>query len=87
MGRESNIEKLREKAIQETDKIAEKRRFALFSQPPGLCIGDNSYTKIIRNRKNKESGRVEVDPRQVQVACPKKGKSRSSYFQFNDYKG
>ena len=67
--------------------MGKKRRFALFSQPPGLAIGENTYTKVARNRKKPESGLVEVEPRNVQVACPKQGKSRKSYFSFNDYKG
>jgi hypothetical protein len=37
----------------------------LFSQPPGLAIGENTYTKVARNRKNPETGLVVVDSRNI----------------------
>ena len=78
---------IRKKYIEETDVIAKKRRFALFSNPPSLAIGENSYTKVPRNRKNRQTDKVEVEPRNVQIACTLKGKSNSSYFSTFQYKG
>jgi hypothetical protein len=43
-GRNKTIDEIRKKYIQETDALSKKRRFALFSNPPSLAIGDNSYT-------------------------------------------
>ena len=52
-GRNKSIGEIRKKYIEETNVISKKRRFALFSNPPSLAIGDNSYTIIPRNRKNR----------------------------------
>ena len=39
------LTEVRAQYIKETDNIAKKRRFGLFTNPPSLAIGDNSYTK------------------------------------------
>ena len=41
----SDKETLRQKALQDSDIIAEKRRFGLFSQPISTAIGDDGPYK------------------------------------------
>ena len=43
--RELALVTLREKSIKDTEKIATLQRFALFSSPPPLAIGDDNYDK------------------------------------------
>lgn len=41
--REATLKQISAKAIQETEKLAGTQRFALFSSPIPLALGDNSY--------------------------------------------
>ena len=41
----SDKESIRQKALQDSDFIAEKRRFGLFSQPISTAIGDDGPYK------------------------------------------
>lgn len=41
--REKTLKDIRTKAIQETEKLATLQRFALFSSPVPLGLGDDSY--------------------------------------------
>ncbi|EGR33803.1 hypothetical protein IMG5_037140 [Ichthyophthirius multifiliis] len=77
--KEQMIKTLRQKALQDTEKVAQAQRFALFSQPPPLAVGDDSLFQKKKFKKN-ENGKIETQPRNIQVSCPKKGKIKSSYF-------
>ena len=44
---------LRDTILAEEDLVASKRRFALFSQPPPLAVGDDGeYQKLQRKHQN-----------------------------------
>jgi len=58
-----SLDEIRSKYIAETDNLSKNERFGLFSHPPGLGIGDNTYTKLAENRKDPESGLVKSEPR------------------------
>lgn len=53
--KEAELKKIREKALADTEKVAPKARFGLFSSPPPLSIGDDSYDRkklrILNNNK------------------------------------
>lgn len=48
VSRDDMMKTLRAEAIKDTELSASKQRFALFSQPPPLGIGDNSHELIKR---------------------------------------
>lgn len=72
--RESAIDMLRTQALQDSDALGSKQRFALFSQPPPLAIGDDAVYrgKII---KKDENGKVQTMPRNIGIKAPMEGKS------------
>ena len=41
--RDQTLLQLKAEAIKDTEKEATKQRFALFSSPPPLAVGDDSY--------------------------------------------
>lgn len=86
-GKKISLDEIRSKYIAETDNLAKNLRFVLFSHPPGLGIGDDTYTKLAKNKIDHESGLVRTEPRNILIACPKHIRSRKSYFSFQDYKG
>lgn len=73
------METLRLEALKETDAISTKQRFALFSSPAPLAIGDDLVYrhKIIQRDEN---GKVPIDPKNMSIKAPMQGKSKSSYF-------
>lgn len=77
--RDKMIETLRVTANEETEKQAKKQRFGLFSQPPPLAVGDNSYFNPKTAKKN-ESGKPITEVRGIYAVGSKTGKSSSNYF-------
>ena len=49
-GKKISLDEIRSKYIAETDNLAKNLRFVLFSHPPGLGIGDDTYTKLAKNK-------------------------------------
>jgi hypothetical protein len=76
--RDVMIKTLREEAIKETEVIATKQRFALFSQPPPLGIGDYSHElvkpRIAINFKldpKDENKKPITEPPNIKVKAPR----------------
>ncbi|KAL4450247.1 hypothetical protein ABPG74_008953 [Tetrahymena malaccensis] len=77
--REQALETLRQKALQDSDALGSRQRFALFSQPPPLAVGDDSIYKHTLVKKD-ENGKVPTQPRNMSIKAPQQGKSKSSFF-------
>ena len=80
------LNELRSTYISETDKMGEKQRWALFSIPPSIAIGEDTYTKKTKVERD-ENGKPKTEPPNVKVAHPRTGKFRSSYFSYQKYIG
>lgn len=74
----SNIETLRQTAIQELDTISSKQRFGYFSIPASLAIGDSRFQG--KSVQKDENGRVLTQPRNISVRPTATGNTKSSYF-------
>lgn len=80
------MSELREKILAQEDKIGEKSRFGLFSQPPPIAVGDDSmYAKkqrIIFNYVDERGGdgKPITKPPQLLSGTCRTGKTKSSYF-------
>lgn len=77
--REEMIRTLKDKSIRDTELAASRQRFALFSQPVSIAIGDDSYDyKQIPERD--EQGKPVTMLRNPCASALKKGKDTSVYF-------
>ncbi|KAM3132799.1 hypothetical protein pb186bvf_015104 [Paramecium bursaria] len=77
--REKTLKDIRSKAIQETEKLATTQRFALFSSPVPLGLGDDSYDHKQRPPRN-EQGKPITSPPNFKVQPARSGKIQSSFF-------
>eukprot|EP01017_Pseudomicrothorax_dubius_P011133 TRINITY_DN14110_c0_g1_i3.p1 TRINITY_DN14110_c0_g1~~TRINITY_DN14110_c0_g1_i3.p1 ORF type:complete len:273 (-),score=73.80 TRINITY_DN14110_c0_g1_i3:333-1151(-) len=76
--RDTMIATLREEALKDTEKYAEKQRFGLFSQPPTLAVGDNSYFQP-KKAKRDQNGKVVTEPRGVYTIGAKTGTAKMQF--------
>ncbi|CAD8092994.1 unnamed protein product [Paramecium primaurelia] len=73
------LAKLKKEILQDTELQAKKQRFALFSSPVPLGLGDDSYD--FKNRPPRgENGKPITQPNNVKIGAPKSGRIKSSYF-------
>ncbi|EGR34901.1 hypothetical protein IMG5_001300 [Ichthyophthirius multifiliis] len=76
---DQKMQKLRIEALEDSEKVATKQRFALFSQPPSLATGDDKqYQKIYHQRD--ENGKPITEARNIQSTALKRGKAKDAYF-------
>lgn len=75
--------------IKEAETLSKKQRFALFSSPIPLGLGDDSGSfKKIRKifilfcklAKRGENGKPITEPSNIKVSAPRTGRIKSSYF-------
>lgn len=62
----------------------DKQRFGLFSQPGGLCIGENTY-EVTKKPKKDEDGRVATEPPNFLTTKTKKGATDAVLFSTPSY--
>lgn len=75
---------LRDKALKETGDYAEKERFALFSQPPPLGMGDCFYDEG-HHPKDEETGMPVTKPRNLQTNPMHLGQGPDVYFDNSNF--
>ncbi|KAL4501495.1 hypothetical protein ABPG72_021302 [Tetrahymena utriculariae] len=77
--RDQMVATLRQQALEDAEKFADKPRFALFSQPPSLATGDDKQYEMKLHPRD-ETGKPVTQPKNVQAGAPKQGKVKDSYF-------
>ncbi|CAD8198179.1 unnamed protein product [Paramecium octaurelia] len=72
-------EKLKKKILHDTEQLAKGQRFALFSSPVPLGLGDDSYD-FKKKPPRGENGKPITQPTNMKIGAPKSGRIKSSYF-------
>lgn len=81
--RDEYLKTLKTKQLADTEQVASKQRFGLFSQPPPLGLGDTQFEKHIPKRN--EQGKPETEERNIFAGPSRTGKGKSGYFSQMSY--